>query len=273
MYLSNSVLQKGNLPIGVDDYKNLIDEGYIYIDKTLLIKEFWENKSKVALVTRPRRFGKSISLSMLRYFFEKTEESTAYLFKNSQIWQEKDFKKLQGTYPVIHISFKDIKYNTWEEAYQKLKSLLSQEVFRTLNDLEPKLSSYHRKTYESLINKTANKIEFEESLLFITQVFKIIHKKNTIILIDEYDAPITQAYLHKFYDEMTGFMCNLLSSSLKGNIHLHRGFMTGVVRTAKDGIMSGLNNPVVYTMLDAGYSDKFGFTQDEVEGLLFQSGR
>src|SRR3990167_9795176 len=103
MNLSDSTTQEGNLPIGVDDYKDLIDEGYIYVDKTLLIKEFWKHKSKVTLVARPRRFGKSISLSMLRYFFEKTEQSTAYLFKNSQIWQEKDFKKLQGTYPVIHI--------------------------------------------------------------------------------------------------------------------------------------------------------------------------
>ncbi len=256
------------LPIGVDDYKDLIDEGYIYVDKTLFIKEFWDYKSKVTLVTRPRRFGKSITLSMIRYFFEKTEQSTAYLFEKSKIWQEEGFRELQGTYPIISISFKDVKFNTWEESYQKLKSLLAKEVRRALKPSENAMDANYRKNYDALVNETATVTKFEESLLFITEVFKELFAKNTIILIDEYDSPITHAYVHGFYDKMIGFMRNLLSPALKGNEHLHRGLMTGVVRTAKDGILSGLNNPDIYTMVDGGYSDKFGFTEEETNGLL-----
>src|SRR3990167_8589006 len=135
---------KKPLPIGKYDYKKVIDGNYTYIDKTLLIKEFCESGSEVVLITRPRRFGKSIALSMLRYFFEKTEESTAYLFENSAIWKEQGFKELQGTYPVIHISFKDIKATSWEEAYLELKTLLAKEVYRTLNALATKMDDFYK---------------------------------------------------------------------------------------------------------------------------------
>ena len=273
MDLSDQASQRERLPIGRDDYKKVIDENCIYIDKTLLIKDFWRSGSEVMLVTRPRRFGKSMALSTLKYFFEKSEQSTAYLFEKSKIWQEEGFKELQGTYPVIHISFKDIKASTWEEAYQKMKSLLAQEVRRTLKPLLNKMDNDYKKNYEALLNETATKTKFEESLFFITEVFKECIGKNTIILIDEYDAPITYAYANKFYDEMIGFMRQLLSKALKGNPHLHKGFMTGVVRTAKDGILSGLNNPRICTMLDRDFSDKFGFVQSEVEGLLKIMGR
>src|SRR3990167_3558202 len=272
MNLSDSTTQEGNLPIGVDDYKDLIDEGYIYVDKTLLIKEFWKHKSKVTLVTRPRRFGKSISLSMLRYFFEKTDQSMTYLFKNSLIWKEESFKDLQGVYPVIFISFKDIKGPTWEQAYQEIQELLTQEILRTLEIIEEKMSVHYREKYQALLNKTANEAQFSGSLLLITQVLKKHTGRNTIVLIDEYDSPITHAYAHKFYDKMVDFMRQLLSKVLKGNSNLFRGFMTGVVRTAKDGILSGLNNLDICTMLDAGYSDKFGFTEEEIEQLLQKVG-
>ena len=260
------------LPIGVDDFKDLIEEGYVYVDKTLLIKEFWESKSKVTLITRPRRFGKSIALSMLRYFFEKPKQPTSYLFEKTNIWKEQGFSEIQGTYPVIFISFKDIKAKSWKLAYEDLKELLAREVHRTLKSLEPKMSDYYKRRYESLIQKTANETEFSGALLFITEVFKEYSGKNTMIFIDEYDSPITHAYIHKYYDEMIGFMRNLLSSALKGNEHLHRSLMTGVVRTAKDGILSGLNNPDIYTMLDAGYSDKFGFIEEEIDKLLLGTG-
>src|SRR3989339_2054768 len=177
------------LPIGVDDYKDLITEGYEYVDKTLLIKEFWEDKAKVILVTRPRRFGKSMALSMLRYFFEKTEVSNAYLFEKSNIWKEEQFRVIQGTYPVIYISFKDVKSETWEGAYEELKNLLAKEVYRTLNFLEPQMDDYHRGKYIGLVKKTANVAEFSESLLFITEVFGKYYNQNTIVLVDEYDSP------------------------------------------------------------------------------------
>src|SRR3990167_3013108 len=264
---------KKPLPIGKYDYKKVIDGNYTYIDKTLLIKEFCESGSEVVLITRPRRFGKSIALSMLRYFFEKTEESTAYLFENSAIWKEQGFKELQGTYPVIHISFKDIKATTWDEAYLELQELLIEETKRTLKTLFPLMDEDGKEQYQSLIKKKANTAEFSGSLFFITKMFKECLNKQTIILIDEYDSPITTAYIHNYYTPMITFMSQLLSKALKGNIHLERGLMTGVVRTAKDGILSGLNNLDIYTMLEAGYSDKFGFTQNETEELLLKAGR
>lgn len=234
----------------------------------MLIKEFWDNKTKVLLVTRPRRFGKSITLSMLRHFFEKTRKSTSYLFEKSNIWKEERFRKIQGTLPVIFISFKDIKSDTWEEAYEALKDLLASEVYRALHSLESKMSNFHQEKYKALTQKSANKTEFSKSLFFISEVFKEHYKENTLILIDEYDTPITHAYVHGFHDPMIGFMSSLLSSALKGNEHLHRGFMTGVVRTAKDGILSGLNNLQICTMLDSDFSEKFGFTEEETDLLL-----
>jgi len=263
--------EKRPIPIGVDDYKKMIEGGYLYIDKTLLIKEFWNQGSEVTLVTRPRRFGKSISLSMMRYFFERTKESRSHLFTHTNIWKDEGIKALQGTFPVIHISFKDIKASSWEEALEQLKGLLSKEVIRTLMPLEDSLSFLHKRHYEALITETATKTKWEASLAFITEAYeKILHKK-TIILIDEYDAPITHAYVHGYYNEMIAFMRQLLSQALKGNTCLQKGFMTGVVRTAKDGILSGLNSPDICTMLDKDFSDKFGFTSEEVDLLLTQT--
>ncbi len=261
-------------PIGVDDYKKLIEGDYLYVDKTLFIKEFWETGSEVTLLTRPRRFGKTISLSMLKYFFEKSEESTSHLFENSQIWQEEELRKQQGTYPVIFISFKDIKASNWEDAYEQFKNVIADEVRRVLKPLEFDMAEDYRDRYKALITKTADLTEFKNSLDFITKVIAEVlktrgnKKQNTIILIDEYDTPITRAYMQGYYKEMIDFMSSLLSKGLKGNPQLYKGFMTGVVRTAKDGILSGLNNPKICTMLDKNFADKFGFTQEEVDRLL-----
>ena len=158
-------------PIGVDDFKKLIDNDLIYVDKTLLIKEFWESGSEVTLVTRPRRFGKSIALSTLKYFFEKTDHSTAYLFENYAIWQKEEFRKIQGTHPLIFLSFKDIKSTTWESAFSELKTLLTKELRRTLGPLSDKMPADYQSLYQSLINQSATKEDFNESLLFITENF------------------------------------------------------------------------------------------------------
>ena len=257
-----------SLPIGVDDYKTMIQENCIHIDKTLLIKEFWEQGASVTLVTRPRRFGKSITLSMLKYFFEKTKPSTAHLFEKSKIWQESGFKELQGTYPVIHLSFKEVTEESWEDAYEQITEILVEELERVITPIADSLSPLHKRQYEALITQTASPIQFGNSLKFMSKVLELHYTKKVIILIDEYDTPITYSYLNKYYKKMVAFMKKLFSSGLKGNPHLHKGFMTGVVRTAKDGILSGLNNPKICTMLDKDYSDKFGFTEEDVKELL-----
>ncbi|MBM3198644.1 MAG: hypothetical protein FJZ58_05250 [Chlamydiae bacterium] len=259
------------IPLGVDDYEKMVLGGYLYVDKTLLIQEFWEDGAEVILATRPRRFGKSIALSMIRYFFEKTEESKAHLFTHTKIWQEEKFRELQGSYPVFYVSFKDIKYDSWEQAYKKIKTLLAEEVCRVLGPFYEQLEPRHRLVYKSLIEETADVTKFSESILFVTRALEKILKKKTIVLIDEYDTPITYAYLKGYLEEATNFIRNLFSEGLKSNPHLHRSFMTGVVRTAKDGILSGLNHPKICTMLHKNFSDKFGFTQKEVENLLQQT--
>ncbi len=259
-------------PIGKDDYKKIIDEKCVYIDKTLLIKEFWEDGSEVILITRPRRFGKTIALSMLRYFFEKTEKSNAYLFENSHIWKEQGFQELQGTFPVIFLSFKDIKSDTWSGAYAELQSLIKSEVDRTLTPIKSLLNEQEKIDYKALMDLTLEedklRVAVTDSLKFLTKTFQRIYKKNTIVLIDEYDTPITYAYMNGFYEKMIQFMRSFLSKGLKGNPCLHRGIMTGVVRTAKDGIVSGLNHPLICTMLNPEFSTQFGFTEEEVDHLL-----
>ncbi|MBM3198892.1 MAG: hypothetical protein FJZ58_06545 [Chlamydiae bacterium] len=228
-YSVNSPSKKKPIPIGIDDYEKMVRGNYLYIDKTLLIKEFWNQGAEVILVTRPRRFGKSIALSMIRYFFEQSKESRAHLFTHTNIWQEGEIKAFQGVFPVIHISFKDIKAPTWEKAYGQLKSLLAEEVRRTLKPLENEMSEDYKENFISLIHRKAEDEKWEESLFFITAIYEEALRKKTIILIDEYDAPITHAYIHGYYNEMISFMRQLLSKALKGNIHLRKSFMTGVV--------------------------------------------
>ena len=281
--LSSAKPQELRLPIGIDDYKKVIDESCFYVDKTLLIKEFLEKGSGVLLVTRPRRFGKTIALSMLRYFFEKpvsakTDQSTAYLFEKSNIWKEEKYRNIQGTFPVIFISFKSVKHNTWEESYAQFKSILKNEVDRTLTPLVKKLLPAEKKEYKQLMDlipfsdEAQSLVSYIGSLKFISKVYFRIYKKNTIMLIDEYDTPVTYSYIHGFHKELIKFMSALLSEALKGNDYMHKSFLTGVVRTAKDGILSGLNNPTVYTMTYSQFGDKFGFTESETDYLLEKAG-
>lgn len=214
---------------------------------------------------------------MLRYFFEKTEISTAYLFEKSNIWQEVGFSELQGTFPVVFLSFKDVKSDAWSGAYAELQSLIKSEVDRTLTPIFNLLNDQEKFEYKALVDLNLEedklRVALTDSLKFITKVLSRIHKKNAIVLIDEYDTPITHAYANGFYEKMISFMRSFLSKGLKGNSSLHRALMTGVVRTAKDGIVSGLNNPRVCTMLDSSFADKFGFTETEVDQLLHIAGR
>ena len=271
-FASKKPQKKLPIPIGVDDYKVMIQGNYLHIDKTLLIKEFWEEGAPVVLITRPRRFGKSITLSMLKYFFEKTTHSMSSLFEKSKIWKYKEFQVLQGTYPVISLSFKDVKKDTWENAYEQILGVLQKEIDRVITPIKDSLSFLHKKQYEALMNQTATFVQFGNSLEFMTNALENNYGKKVIVLIDEYDTPITYAYLNNYYSQMTEFIRDLLSAGLKGNISLHRALLTGVVRTAKDGILSGLNNPKICTMLDGDFSDKFGFTSEEVDQLLTITG-
>jgi len=256
------------ISIGVDDYKKLIDNKNTYVDKTLLIKEFWQDGAKVILTPRPRRFGKTLNLSMLRYFFEKPDQDTSYLFEKTNIWQDPEIRALQGQFPVIFITFKDIKVDSWESAYTKLAKLLSMHIEKLLAPIQVSLTFLEQKWYMSILTGNATESDYTDSLLYATTILERHYQKKVIVLIDEYDAPITYSYLKGYYEKMIEFMSNLLSAVLKSNTAVRKGLLTGITRIAKAGIFSGLNHLSVCTVLNDKYSDKFGFTQEEVDQLL-----
>lgn len=261
--------KKKRLPIGQSDYKNLIDENLYYVDKTLLINDLITQGGLACLFPRPRRFGKTLNLSMLRYFFEKTEQSNAYLFEDKNIWQIPEARALQGTFPVIFLTFKSVKEETWEMTYGKFVSLIATEFGRHRYLMESDVLTFQEKEiFEQIISEKANDKHFYTSLLFLSQLLERHHQTKVIILIDEYDSPIHEAFLNNYYTKVTGFMRSFLGDGLKDNKSLQLSVVTGILRTANEGIFSGLNNLEVFTILDSYSSDKFGFTQEEVSKIL-----
>ena len=258
-----------NLPIGISDFKKLIEKDCYYVDKTLLVKEVIESSADVLLLPRPRRFGKTLNMSMLKCFFEKTEKSNSYLFENTQIWQEETYRELQGQYPVIYLTFKDTKELTWQKTYESLVDLIAKE-FRyhtsSINSdviVEPELALYN-----NIKNGCATETNYKHSLSLLSELLFRSTGKRVIILIDEYDVPIHAGYVHGYYPEAISFIRSLLSAALKDNSYLEKGILTGILMVAKEGVFSELNNLSVYTILDAGFQDKFGFTEQEVQKLL-----
>ena len=267
--LGKSENQKKPLPVGISDYKDASTE-YYYVDKTLLIKDFLDKKPKVSLFTRPRRFGKTLNMDMLRVFFEKTDVDTSRYFRDKAIWScGNSYTDHQGKYPVIHLSFKDVKCTSWQETYSMIIRLIALE-FRRHIELEnsEKLNKYEREQFVALADSTADASEYQLSLQILSLLLHKHYGKETIIIIDEYDTPIQQGHTCGFYNEVIEFMRNFFSGGLKDNSHLAYGFLTGILRVAKESIFSGLNNLVVYSILDKPYSQYFGFTKDEVEQML-----
>lgn len=256
--------------IGTSDYKKIIDNGGFYIDKTLLIKEIAETNAEVLLFPRPRRFGKTLNLSMLQYFYERTAQNHLYLFKDMAIWQEEKYRSEQGTWPVISITFKDVKLDSWEAAYTKLIEIISKEFRRHTNILDHEsISSLDRQLFQAIIDRSANETEFGSSFLWLCELLFNVYGKKAIVLIDEYDAPIHAAYLNNFYAKMLNFIRPFLSGVLKDNKYLERGVLTGILRVAKESIFSGLNNLKVCSMLEKHeFTTIFGFTQPEVDHAL-----
>ncbi len=262
-------LVKKKLPIGISDFKKLIDGDYFYIDKSLFIQEILEKGTEVALIPRLRRFGKTLNLSMLRYFFEKTEEDTSYLFKGLQIWQKEEYRVLQGQFPVIYITFKDIKHSTWDHTFEHFQRLISEEFQRHRYLLEGDLlSAEEQEDYLAILGKKGSQVLYQNSLKLLIKWMRFYHKKQVILLIDEYDAPAHAAYIGKYYDPLIEFFRNLLSNCLKDNSYIKKGVLTGILRIAKESIFSGLNNVTPFSILNETFRDKFGLLEFEVEELL-----
>ena len=255
------------LPIGLSDFKELIEENYYYFDKTNLIDEVIKDGSKVKLFARPRRFGKTLNMSMLKYFFDiKEAEENRKLFKDLYIEKTENFKE-QGQYPVIFLSLKDLKADNWENMVNYLKVLISNLCLENRYLLK-NLDSFDKVLFENYINKNAKIETLKDTLKFLTRILYEKYNKKVIILIDEYDAPLVSAYHNKYYDNAKDFFKTFYSSVLKDNTYLQMGVMTGIIRVIKAGIFSDLNNLNTYTILSDFYPNCYGLTEEEVKKAL-----
>ena len=255
------------LPIGLSDFKELIEENYYYFDKTNLIDEVIKDGSKVKLFARPRRFGKTLNMSMLKYFFDiKEAEENRKLFKDLYIEKTENFKE-QGQYPVVFLSLKDLKARTWEEMERGIKNLL-QEVFSEHKYLIKELDEFDLSILKKIINKEVELEGLKSSLKFLTKILYEKYNKKVVVLIDEYDAPLVSAYHNKYYEKAKDFFKTFYSSVLKDNPYLQMGVMTGIIRVIKAGIFSDLNNLNTYTILSDFYPNCYGLTEEEVKKAL-----
>ncbi len=257
------------LNLGHSDFKDIIQNNNYFVDKTLLIEEVLKAQKAVLLFPRPRRFGKTLNLSMLRYFFDKNEPENKILFKDLKIWQTgEDIKQHCCKYPVIYLTFKDTKAEIWQDCYELITSeivdLYSHHDYLLEGNI---LKNHERLKFNKILNEKASKTEFERSIKQLCKYLKRYYNEKVVILIDEYDAPIQAGY-KKFYDKVVPFMRNLLSGAFKDNSNLYKGIITGILRVSRESIFSGLNNISVYSILDNKFSDKFGFTEEEVKQII-----
>ena len=255
------------IPIGLSDFKKLIEGNYYYFDKTNFIDEIIKDGSEVKLFTRPRRFGKTLNMSMLKYFFDvKEAEENRKLFKNLYIEKTENFRE-QGQYPVVFLSLKDLKADNWESMVNYLKVLISNLCLENRYLLK-NLDSFDKALFENYINKNAKIESLKDTLKFLTRILYEKYNKKVIILIDEYDAPLVSAYHNKYYDNAKDFFKTFYSSVLKDNTYLQMGVMTGIIRVIKAGIFSDLNNLSTYTILSDFYPNCYGLTEEEVKKAL-----
>ena len=258
------------LPIGVEDFKRLVDNGYYFVDKTLMIKELLENKESVNLFTRPRRFGKTLNMSMLQRFFEATEKSNAYLFDGLKIAAYPEYMAYQGQYPVISVSLKSMKQKNFTLAFETYKYLIKSEYSRHKDFIFSKnvLDEEEKARFLSFIQVDATETMYNQAIGFLSNCLKKAYQQNVIILIDEYDVPLENAYHEGFYDDMTSLIRSCFESALKTNPSLEFAVLTGCLRVSRESIFTGLNNLKTYSITKNKFSQYFGFTQGEMKEIL-----
>ena len=258
--------KKKKLPIGLSDFKEIIEYDYYYFDKTKFIENILEDGSKVKLFTRPRRFGKTLNMSMLKYFFDvKNKDENKKLFEGLNI-SKSEYFETQGEFPVISISFKDYNKNDWESGFKSIKSTIS-DIYAKFEDLMEHLNKRELKKFEDIWLEE-DEGDWERSLLNLTKYVYDYYGKKVIILIDEYDQPIINSYINGYYNETIDFFKSFYGSVLKDNEYLEMSVITGILRVAKENIFSGLNNLEVHTILDSEFTEYFGIMENEVEDAL-----
>ncbi len=260
------------LAIGESDFKSMVEQKALLVDKSLFIKEIIDDKAKVKLILRPRRFGKSLNMSMLRYFFEKSDEKHDALFSDKAIWKAGErYQREQGQYPVLFITLKEIKANQFKKAEEGIREVIStlfKDYKKLLFSSVLKDDTDEQKDYQKIIDGEASATKTENALKKLTGYLHKAYGKQVIVLIDEYDTPINASYEHQYYPQMIDLMRSILSPLLKDNSHLHQAVLTGILRVAKESIFSGLNNTVIYSVLADAYASHFGFTLTEITSLL-----
>ncbi len=264
------------IPIGVEFYKQMVSEGYYYVDKTLLIRDLLAQKSIVTLFTRPRRFGKTLAQSMLKTFFEKeiltdgTAADNSVYFQGKKIMESgEEYIKHLGQYPVIFMSLKSAKQPSYEMAYESLIDEIRKEYDRHSYILkDASITEKVKERYNSILNMEADQITSAKSVAFLSECLEKYHKQKVIILLDEYDVPLENAYFNDFYDEMVSFIRSLFESALKTNESLKMAVVTGCLRISRESIFTGLNNLDIVSILNENYAEYFGFTQNEVDTFL-----
>ena len=262
-------MKKRKIPLGISSFKDIIDGNYYYCDKTKLIEEILDEGFKVNLFTRPRRFGKTLNMSTLKYFFDvKNAEENRNLFKNLYIEKSEYFEK-QGQHPVIFISFKDLSGKTWEELKIKTKKILRM-LFNENRYLIDEIDKFSSSIFSKYLSMELEMEEMNDAFLFLCEILYQKYNKKVVLLIDEYDTPLISAYTEGYYKEAIPFFKTLYSSALKDNEYLELGVLTGILQVAKEGIFSGLNNITIHNILENRYASYFGFVQEEVENALIE---
>ena len=259
------------LPIGVDNFEELITKDYFFVDKTLFIRDLLDMKGEVNLFTRPRRFGKTLNMSMLRYFFEMEEDNAGRLFAGTKIMSAgEEYLKWMGQFPVISLTLKSMKQATWELSFEMLKKAIREEYSRHWKTVEAsgRLNDADRERFQRIRDLKGTDADYADALKFLSECLYICTGKKTIILIDEYDVPLENAHFAGFYEQMTALLRSLFESALKTNENLEFAVMTGCLRISRESILTGLNNLKIMSITADTYAEYFGFTPDEVEAML-----
>nr|WP_288755106.1 AAA family ATPase [uncultured Anaerostipes sp.] len=260
------------ISIGKQDFVSLRENHYFYIDKTDFIRQWWENADDITLIIRPRRFGKTLNMNMLNCFFSRQYENRGDLFKGLSIWTDQRYQRLQGSYPVIFISFADVKQNNYKDAIQKIKNIIvdAYRQHRYLNEEDCFTENEKQQMME--ITEKMDDVTAQDALKNLSSYLNLLYGKKVLIFLDEYDTPMQEAYINGYWDEFTGFMRGLFNATFKTNPYLERAVMTGITRVSKESVFSDLNNLTVITTTSDQYADCFGFTEEEVFKSLDQFG-
>lgn len=260
------------ISIGKQDFASLRENHYFYVDKTDFIRQWWESGDDITLITRPRRFGKTLNMSMLNCFFSRQYAEKGTIFEGLSIWKQEKYRRLQGTYPVIFLSFADVKQNNYQDAVQKIKNIIV-DAYRQHRYLEQEECFTQNEKQQMLeITEKMSNVTAQDALKNLSSYLNLLYGKKVLIFLDEYDTPMQEAYIHGYWDEFVGFMRSLFNATFKTNPYLERAVMTGITRISKESVFSDLNNLTVITTTSDAYADCFGFTEEEVFQSLDQFG-